>query len=57
MDIKLGTLNMGRGLKHLSKSLEFLVNCDWEIACLQDLREDHLPHILMPRAEAKYTQF
>lgn len=41
-EIKLVSLNMGRGLPGLEGMLKFLQETDWDVACIQDVRETHI---------------
>ncbi|MFA6601258.1 MAG: endonuclease/exonuclease/phosphatase family protein [Candidatus Paceibacterota bacterium] len=40
--LRVVTLNVGRGLKHLDRTVEFLNTCDADVLCLQDVQERHL---------------
>jgi len=43
--LKIVTLNCGRGNKHLQETVAFLNGCDADIACLQDIRKEHIPEL------------
>jgi len=47
-------LNIGRGFPGLDKSLSFLKSQPWDIACLQDVRETHVPMIAKIFPGAQY---
>lgn len=43
MPIKIETLNIGRGLKHLEKTREHIRRSDADVFCLQDVQRKHIP--------------
>lgn len=53
VSLKVVTLNMGRGFPGLERSMHFLSNGQWDIACIQDVRETHVPMLaeLFPGAQ------
>jgi endonuclease/exonuclease/phosphatase family metal-dependent hydrolase len=48
MKLKAVSLNVGRGLKHLDKSVHFLRTCGADVICLQDVQKRHIERLIGP---------